>query len=169
MTTPNAKRFAKSLTFATLLAAVFASPGALAHTDDYLDTQKHANGGQMRMAGALHFELVVAKDNKAAKESPITIYVTDHADAKMPTAGAKGTVTLLSGKDKSTVTLTPDGDNRLKGSGKYASTPDLKAIVSVTLAGKPAEQARFTPLAVVGAGAAKAPAPAADPHAAHKH
>ena len=167
MTTRSAKRFAKSLTFATLLAAVFASPGALAHTDDYLDTQKHANGGQMRMAGALHFELVVAKDNKAAKESPITIYVTDHADAKMPTAGAKGTVTLLSGKDKSTVTLTPDGDNRLKGSGKYASTPDLKAIVSISLAGKPAEQARFTPLAALPA--AKVTAPAVNAHSEHKH
>ena len=167
MTTPNAKRFAKSLTFAALLAAVFASSAALAHTDDYLDTQKHANGGQMRMAGALHFELVVAKDNKAAKESAITIYVTDHDDAKMPTAGAKGTVTLLSGKDKSTVTLTPDGDNRLKGSGKYASTPDLKAIVSISLAGKPAEQARFTPLA--GLPAAKVTAPAVNAHSEHKH
>ena len=82
MTTPNAKPFAKCLTLATLLTALFASTGALAHTDDYLDTQKHANGGQMRMAGALHFELVVAKDNKAAKESPLIVYVTDHADAR---------------------------------------------------------------------------------------
>ena len=158
------KSLTKSLTIAAILATAWVSTGALAHTDDYLDTQKHANGGQMRMAGALHFELVVAKDNKAAKESPITVYVTDHADAKVPTAGATGTVTLLSGKDKSTVILTPDGDNRLKGSGKYASTPDLKAIVSITAAGKPAEQARFTPLAVTAAGAVKA-----DPHAAHKH
>jgi hypothetical protein len=53
MTTRSAKRFAKSLTLAALLTALFASTGALAHTDDYLDTQKHANGGQMRMAGAL--------------------------------------------------------------------------------------------------------------------
>ena len=77
MTTPNAKRFAKSLTFATLLAAVFASPGALAHTDDYLDTQKHANDGQMRMAGAYHLELVVAKDSKEAKSNPVMVYVTE--------------------------------------------------------------------------------------------
>ena len=50
-------------------------------------------------------------------------------------------------KQKASVKLVPDGDNRLKGIGKYASTPDRKVVVSINLAGKPAEQARFTPLA----------------------
>lgn len=132
---------------ATLLAALFTGSGALAHTDEYLDTQKAPNGGQVRMAGVYHFELVVAKDTKEVKDNPVIVYVTDHAGAKVPTAGASGTATVLAGKAKATVTLTPDGDNRLKGVGKYASTPDLKAIVFITLAGKAAEQARFTPLA----------------------
>jgi hypothetical protein len=57
-------------------------------------------------------------------------------------------VTLLAGKLKSTATLQPGGDNLLKGVTQYASTPDLKAVVSITLAGKPPEQARFTPLAI---------------------
>lgn len=148
-----------------LALGVLASP-ALAHTDDYLDTIKTPNGGQMRMAGPVHMELVVVKDSKAAKDNPVVVYVTDHADAKVPTAGASGTATLLVGKEKITVPLTPDGDNRLKGSGKYASSPDMKAVVSVTLAGKTPESARFTPLS---ARPAAAPAPKADPHAGHKH
>jgi len=137
----------------TLIAAVAATSlfviftgGALAHTDEYLDTQQAPNGGQLRMAGVYHFELVVAKDSKEAKENPVVVYVTDHAGTKVPTTGAKGTVTILAGKAKATVNLAPDGDNRLKGSGTYASTPDMKAVVSVTLPGKNAEQARFTPL-----------------------
>lgn len=146
------------------LTAAIATPAALAHTDDYLDTQKAPNGGQLRMAGVYHFELVVARDSKEAKDNPVVVYVTDHAGTKVSTVGAGGTVTVLGGKAKTSVKLAPDGDNRLKGVGKYASTPDMKAVVSVTVAGKPAEQARFTPLAPV------APtAPAKDGHMDHKH
>lgn len=137
----------KTLIVIATLAGLLATAGAQAHTDEFLDTQAAPHGGQLRMAGIYHFELVVAKDSPQARDNPVVVYVTDHAGAKIETAGAKGSVTILSGKAKTTVALTPDGDNVLKGSGRYASTPDMKAVVSVTLAGKPAEQARFTPLA----------------------
>lgn len=145
--------FRKTLIAAVTATSLFAlsTGGALAHSDEYLDTQQTPNGGQLRMAGMYHFELVVAKDSKEAKDNPVVVYVTDHAGTKVPTAGAKGTVTILSGKAKTTVNLTPDGDNRLKGAGTYASTPDMKAVVAITLPGKAAEQARFTPLAKAAA------------------
>lgn len=151
-------------TLITVAASLFTLSGgtALAHSDEYLDTQQAPNGGQLRMAGVYHFELVVTKDSKEAKNNPVIVYVTDHAGSKVPTAGAKGTVTILAGKAKATVNLAPDGDNRLKGTGTYASTSDMKAVVSVTLAGKAAEQARFTPLAMPKA-------MAQDGHADHKH
>ena len=143
-------------------AFALASPTLLAHTDEALDTQKAPNGGQLRMAGVYHYELVVAKDSKEAKDNAVVVYVTDHAGTKVPTAGAKGTVTILSGKAKVTVSLIPDGDNRLKGSGAYASAPDMKAIVSVTLPNKSPEQARFTPLD-------KPMLSTQDGHAGHSH
>ncbi|CAK0779805.1 hypothetical protein CCP4SC76_7060005 [Gammaproteobacteria bacterium] len=90
-------------------------------------------------------ELVVARDGSEAKDNPVLVYVTDHASAGISTAGANGIATLLVGQQKITVTLTPSGDNLLKG-GRYAATPN-QAIVSVTLADKTAEQARFTPMA----------------------
>lgn len=132
----------------TLILAIglFTSPALLAHDDAYLDTQHAPNGGQLRMAGIYHYELVVAKAGKEVKESPIFVYVTGHDGSKVPTAGAGGSVTLLAGKLKAQSTLKPDGDNRMKGYAKYAATPDLKAVVSITLPGKQAEQARFTPL-----------------------
>lgn len=137
------------MSFKTLIlaAAMVASPLALAHDDAYLDTQKAPNGGQMRMAGPYHYELLVAKGAAVGSDSPIIVYVTDHAANKISTAGASGTATILSGKQKTSITLRPDGENRLKGSGKYTSGTDMKVIVSVTLAGKQPEQARFTPLA----------------------
>lgn len=145
------------LTQSLILAAAagaftLASPALLAHSDDYLDTQKAGNGGQVRMAGAYHFELV-AKDGGA-----IAVHVTDHAGTKIPTAGASGTATILAGKTKASAVLVPDGDNRMKGSAKYVPTPDMKVVVSISLPGKPAEQARFTPTAV-----------AKDEHARHQH
>jgi hypothetical protein len=77
----------------------------LAHTDDVLDTQKAPNGGQLRMAGVYHYELVVAKDSKDAKDNAVVVYVTDHAGTKVPTGGANGTATILAGKTKATATL----------------------------------------------------------------
>lgn len=146
-----------ALAFVTLTASA-----VLAHSDAVLDMQETPNGGQQRMAGIYHFELMVTRDSKEARDNPVIVYVTDHANAKIPTVGAGGTATILAGKRKTTVTLVPDGDNRLKGVGKYASRRDMKVVVSVTLAGKPAEQARFTPLAPL-AGAA------ADEHSDHNH
>lgn len=132
---------------AAVLLALTGLP-AFAHGDaKHLDGQVGPHGGQLRQAGARHFELVVAKDGQASKESPVFVYVTDQAGAKVSSAGASGTATLLAGKARMTLSLMPDGDNRLKGTGKYVSAPDMKAIVAVTLAGKSAEQARFTPLA----------------------
>lgn len=134
------------------------SPALLAHTDEVLDTQKAPNGGQLRMAGVYHYELVVAKDSKEAKDNPVVVYVTDHAGTKAPTNGANGTATILAGKTKTTATLTPGGDNRLRGMANYLSTPDMKVVVSIAFPGKGAEQARFTPLAAAKSG-----------HADHKH
>lgn len=131
---------------ALLFGGLLAAGSALAHDDAYLDTQKAPHSGQLRMAGIYHFELVVDRTDPEAKEKPVSVYLTDHAGQKISTSGATGNVTLLSGKARTTITLSPGGDNLLTGSGKYASTADLKAIVSITPAGQAAQQARFTPL-----------------------
>ncbi|MEN9395580.1 MAG: hypothetical protein RLZ81_110 [Pseudomonadota bacterium] len=135
-----------AMLLAALTLAVPLTP-VLAHDDVTLDAMKAPNGGQLRMAGIYHFELVLVKNSKEAKENSVLVFVTDHAGTKIATAGASGTVTLLAGKLKASVTLVPDGDNRLKGVAKYASSADMKAVVAITMAGKQAEQARFTPMA----------------------
>jgi hypothetical protein len=130
-----------------LFAALAMAPLAQAHDDATLDATVAPNGGQLRMAGIYHYELQVAPAGKAAQAAPIIVYVTDHAGTKVPTAGAAGTATLLSGTKKTIVALAPDRDNRMKGDAVYQSAPDMKVIVSISFAGKPAEAARFMPLA----------------------
>ncbi|HQV40416.1 MAG TPA: hypothetical protein PKY03_02285 [Moraxellaceae bacterium] len=138
--------FIKSLASGiALLCVLFASSASMAHSDEYLDAQKAPNGGQLRMAGVYHFELVVANVSKVSKSNPVLVYVTDHAGKKVSSANASGAVTILSGKTKTVIKLNPAGDNRLKGVGNYASSPTMKVVASITLPGKQTEQARFTP------------------------
>lgn len=144
----------KSLKTVSVIAALLlTSAFAWAHDDATLDKLKPPNGGQLRAAGIYHYELVVAPAAAEEKAAPVNVYLTDHGGTKIASAGATGSVTILSGTRKATITLQPDGDNRMKGVGDYKSTADLKAIVSIALPGKPAEQARFTPLAGSAAGA----------------
>ncbi|MEO8224369.1 MAG: hypothetical protein ABI661_06150 [Gammaproteobacteria bacterium] len=134
-------------TVPVIAALLLMSLSALAHDDATLDKLKPPNGGQLRAAGIYHYELVVAPGSGEEKAAPVNVYLTDHAGAKIPSAGASGSVTILSGARKSSIALQPDGDNRMKGSGTYRSTADMKVIVSIALPGKSAEQARFTPMA----------------------
>lgn len=140
-------------------ALAFASTGVFAHDDATLDKIKAPNNGQLRMAGPYHFELLVAKDSKEAKDNPVVVYLTDHGETKIPAANATGTATLLNGKSKITVPLVPAGDNKLTGVGRYASDPRMKVVVAVTFSDKKSEQARFTPLAATTPGG----------HGDHKH
>ena len=97
------------------------------------------NGGQVRDAGKYHLELIV-------KDSALTVYISGSKDAKVATKGATGTATVLAGKTTSSVKLEPRGENAVAGSGGFQPVSDMKVVVSVTLAGQPPVQARFTPL-----------------------
>lgn len=104
------------------------------------------HGGQVQDAGPYHVELV-------AKANELTLYVTGAGNKMVDAKGAIGTATVLTGKTKETVQLTPSTGNVLKGIGKFEVTAETKVAVSVTLPGQSPVQARFTPLA-----AGKAPA-----------
>ena len=131
---------------AIALTLATATTSVQAHDDAYLDTQQAPHGGQLRMAGAYHLELVVDKSTPQAADKTVVVYVTDHAGQKVSTEGATGNATILAAKSKASVALVPDGDNRLKGTGRYASTADMKAIFSFTAKGQSPETARVTPL-----------------------
>jgi len=121
----------------------FATSPAVAHDDAYLATQKAPNGGQLRMAGPYHYELVVPHLGSAANAGGLVVYVTDHAGTPVPTQGAQGVAHVLVGKERSTLKLAPDGENRMRAGGAYDRASEAKIVVSITMAGARPEQARF--------------------------
>ena len=160
-------------TMAAVLLGMAITLPTWAHTDDYLDTLTTAHGGQLRMAGPYHLELV-------AKDKEMVLYVTDHGDNPVKTEGgtAKATIQIGKGKAGTTVKLEPAGENQMKGLGEFTLKPASVIVVFVKLAGDEAQSARFTPLKPKAkAAAAKKPAankpPAASTpapnHSGHQH
>ncbi|HEX2530735.1 MAG TPA: hypothetical protein VHK70_04610 [Burkholderiaceae bacterium] len=135
----------KLLNVAIMAFGIILAGSAAAHTDDYLDTVKTPNGGQLRMAGMYHYELVIKPANKG-NTNEVVVFVTDHGGKEIDTKDATGTITVLS-DTKATVPLQPEGKNRMKGSGNFGIQPNLKAIVSIAFPGQQAALARFTPFA----------------------
>ena len=116
---------------------------AAAHDDATLATLKAPHGGQLRVAGGWHLELV-QKNGDASGSTALIVYVTDHDGKATPTSGFKGSGTILAGKDKQSITFAPDGENRLKANALYDRGAKPKIVVTVHGDGK-TEQARFAP------------------------
>lgn len=123
----------------TALASVSFFAGA--HTEEFFDSRQSPHGGQMRMTGPYHLELVV-KDNE------IGVYVMDHADKELSVYGGSGKATVQNGKTKTkiSVKLEPADDNLLKGSGNFSITPETVITVFVELPEQEAYAASFAPL-----------------------
>ncbi len=117
------------------------APFGAAHTEEYFDSKESLHGGQTRMAGPYHLELV-------ARDKEIILYVMDHADQDLSTAGGAGKATVQIGKAKAktSVRLEPEGNNMLKGTGDFTVTPETVVTVFVELPGQEPTAARFVPL-----------------------
>lgn len=131
----------KSMATVLISVALAVSLPAGAHTDEYFDSNSAPHGGQMRMAGPYHLELVT-------NEKEVVLYVTDHSDNKVNTEGGVGKAAIQIGKakPKTSVKLAPAGDNMLRGSGDFSVTPETVVIVFLKLPEHEAQSVRFTPL-----------------------
>ena len=110
---------------------------ALAHTDESFNKGPGPHRGQMRMAGPYHLELVAGKDE-------LTLYVSDHADVAIESAGGSAKAILTSGKKRYVIVLMPAGENVLKGSGEFKLSKSTNVSMLIKLpAGEP-QRAQFT-------------------------
>lgn len=110
-----------------------------AHTDEYFESVKAPHGGQLRMTGPYHMELV-------AKGGNLTVYVTDHADNPISVDGGLAKANIENGSTKMQVNLHPVGSNILGGSGNFSLTPSTVVIVFMKLPNQDGYAARFMPL-----------------------
>lgn len=106
------------------------------HSDEHLDRVQAPHGGQTRIAGPYHFELVVGGDE-------VSVYVTDHGDNPIDTGGGSAKVIITTGKKRYVVVLVPDGENVLKGTGEYKLGKSNTVSVMVTLPGEQPQRAKF--------------------------
>jgi hypothetical protein len=123
--------------FAVLLLTLW-STAARAHSDEYFVTHPTPHGGQIRMAGPFHLELLAGKDE-------LTLYVTDHSGNSVDTAGGSAKVIITSGKKKRyVVILSAAGENALKGDGEFKLGKSSTASVLVALPDQEPQRAKFT-------------------------
>jgi hypothetical protein len=128
----------------TMIALAFGATLALAltawaHTDEYFESVEAPHGGQLRMTGPFHLELI-------AKSGELTVYVTDHVDTKIGVDGGLAKATIETGSSRIQVHLHPVGGNVLKGSGSFPLTPETVVIVFLKLPNQDGYAARFMPL-----------------------
>lgn len=120
------KKTLNAIVTGTVLA--LAIPHALA-------SEKPFHGGVVSETKAFDVELVV-------KPTVLHLHLRDHDGKPIAVAQASAKVTLLSGTEKQEVELKPAGD-KLEATGSFKLGPGTKAVVVVTVAGKPTT-ARFT-------------------------
>lgn len=136
--------FARSFAAVVWAASTLGSP-AWAHDEATLDAMPSAHGGQLRMAGIYHFELVVAPAAVAGQGVQVQVFVTDHLGQKIPTNQASGSIHFLNGKTRTQVTLSPLGDNALEGTLTQRPKPGTQVVVSIAPElGQAPLQAKFT-------------------------
>jgi hypothetical protein len=115
-------------------------PFAWAHSDAYFDQTAAPHGGQVRMAGPYHLELVMGKND-------VTLYLTDHSDQPVDATGGSGKAIITTGKKKRyTVVLEHAEGNMLKGSGEFTASPSSIVTVIVKLPDQEPQRAQFKPI-----------------------
>jgi hypothetical protein len=138
------------------------SLSAGAHTDEYFESVQAPHGGQLRMTGPFHMELI-------AKDGDLTVYVTDHADNPISVDGGLAKANIENGPTRTQVNMHPVGNNMLRGSGAFSLTPTTVVVVFMKLPNQDGYAARFTPLKPKGDQGDKASSHADDAGPHHHH
>lgn len=118
-----------------LAAALLCALPALAQ-HKHGEQQKGPNGGRMNDVAGVHAELLTTG-------TTVTINVFDEANKPVSTKGFSGSALIVTGADRETVTLTPTGENALKGDAKAAIGGSAAITIVIKTAAGKSGQARF--------------------------
>lgn len=122
----------KKTIFALFALIVATAPAVAQHSHG----NKGANGGPMEDVAGVHAELVTSGDG-------ITFHITNEGGKPVSTKGFTGSVLLVSGGGRETITLAPSGESALTGQAKAAIAAGAQITLQLkTDAGK-SGQARF--------------------------
>jgi len=119
-----------------------------AHDPATLDSLPSGHGGQVRMAGPFHIELVILGREAAQKNRLVLVYLQNHMFADVSSDGLKGVARFLDGQRVTTVSLIPIEANGFSGRGAFDINPSVTAEVSITDKDGEVWSATYTPFAV---------------------
>jgi hypothetical protein len=94
------------------------------------------NGSPQEDAGSFHVEIV-------PKGTVLQVYLKDHSDKAVSTNGFKGTAIFVINGKAERITLTPAGENQLKGTSSVDLPAEPKGAVQITTAAGSTVQAKF--------------------------
>jgi hypothetical protein len=141
-----ARRNASYALVATILSGM---PFSLvrAHDPATLDSLPSVHGGQVRMAGPFHVELVVLGLEVAQTDRLLLVYLQNHMFQDVSSSGLKCIARFVDGKHVTTVNLIPIESNGFSGRGAFKVNPFVTAEVSITDKNGEAWSATYTPFA----------------------
>ena len=116
-----------------LASALFAAP-ALA--DPHKHGSKGPNGGAMEDVAGVHVEFVPAGN-------ALTFNVLNEDNKPVSTKGFSGSVLVVNGQDRETITLSISGDNVLKGEAKKPIAPGAAITLMIRTDGGKTGQAKY--------------------------
>lgn len=132
-------RSLRSFALALLLLAAAASP-ALAHDPATMDSMPAPHGGQLRMTGPFHLELVL-------EPTRVTLHVMDHANQPIDVAGGRATARFTVDGETTELELLPIAEAAFGREGKIPAGEGLVVDVTVALSGQREWTVTFTPQA----------------------
>jgi hypothetical protein len=119
-----------------------------AHDPATLDSLPSGHGGQVRMAGPFHIELVILGREAAQSNRLVLVYLQNHMFEDVSSGGLKGVVRFLDGQRVTTVSLIPIEANGFSGRGAFDISPSVTAEVSITDKDGEVWSATYMPFAV---------------------
>jgi hypothetical protein len=119
-----------------------------AHDPATLDSLPSRHGGQVRMAGPFHIELVILGQESAQRDRLVLVYLQNHMFEDVSSGGLKGSTKFFDGQHVSTVSLIPIDANGFSGKGTFDINPSVTAEVSITDKDGKVWSATYTPFTV---------------------
>jgi hypothetical protein len=141
-----ARRNASCAIVATILIGMTFSL-VRAHDPATLDGLPSVHGGQVRMAGPFHVELVVLGLEVVQTDRLVLVYLQNHMFQDVSSAGLKCIAIFMDGQRVITVNLIPIESNGFSGRGAFKVNPSVTAEVSITDKNGEAWSATYTPFA----------------------
>jgi hypothetical protein len=133
---------------ATALLLGLTAAAVHAHDPATLDGMPSAHGGQVRMAGPFHIELVILGRAATQKDRMVLVYLQNHMFQDVSSSGLKGIVRILDGQRVTAVSLSPIEANGFSGTGAFDINPSVTAEISITDRDGEVWSATYTPFAV---------------------